>query len=517
MADGSYSVVNPATAHTVKLAPQIALINPSDVARAFVAQGQVKTTLELSPDSSVVNRFFASTGHSNKTEALGYSEWVPKDDSVQDRLEFRNKFVAASFDNSLITGLDFKYSALTAYQDFSTEPASFYDLSQPLSLIAYPGYAAEGNTFGGGLQVPGKQGYSAGAFGTNVVETSYDTAFFVQDDIQLTKKITLTAGYRIDNVSAHGKSPPFIQTGYINSFFTYVPLASPVYIPAGGSNAYHTGYDNSRAVNDQSFFTSLTYKPTENTTLYATYDHVDGILGSSNFGGVNAQYLDQVLSTKSTLYEVGFKQSLMNNTLYFSTALFQQLKYGTQLTGGKFPIKDNGVEFEVVYQPSKAWNFNANLTYLDATAFGYFFQSTGSYLDAFAKTTPVDGTFGTGLGAPNFTGYTPPGLRMRAPGIPQVQANAFVQYTSPLGWGVGVGPQFNGREYANDQNTLYIPPEVQLDGFVFYGRKGWDVRINVKNMLNARLIDPIDVSFAGNSLIFVRPPITASITLRLHY
>src|ERR1019366_1151053 len=38
--DGSYSTVNPATAHTVKLSPDLALINPSDVARAFVAQGQ---------------------------------------------------------------------------------------------------------------------------------------------------------------------------------------------------------------------------------------------------------------------------------------------------------------------------------------------------------------------------------------------------------------------------------------------------------------------------------------------
>jgi hypothetical protein len=36
-------------------------------------------------------------------------------------------------------------------------------------------------------------------------------------------------------------------------------------------------------------------------------------------------------------------------------------------------------------------------------------------------------------------------------------------------------------------------------------------------MTNARLLDPIDVSYAGNSLIYVRPPIEASITLRYHY
>jgi len=296
-----------------------------------------------------------------------------------------------------------------------------------------------------------------------------------------------------------------------------VPLAAPVYIPEGGSSSTYTGYNHQRGVNDQSFFTSLSFKPTDESSIYATYDHVDAVLGSSNFGGVDAQYLDQTLSTKSTLYEVGYKQSILKNTLYFAADVFQQLKYGTQITGGKYPIKDQGIELEAVYQPSRAWNLNANLTYQEASTYGVFFQSTGNYLDAFATTTPVDGTYGTGLGSPNFTGYAPPSGKMRAPGIPQVQANAFAEYTSPMGWGIGLGPQFIGRQYANMQDTLYIPPETELDGYVFYGMKDWDVRVNVKNILNQRLLDPIDVSFAGNSLIYVRPPITASITIRYHY
>ena len=518
VADGSYSIVNPATAHTVKLSPDVALIAPSDVARAFVAQGQIKATLELTPDSSLVNRLYVSSGHSDKSEQVGYSEYVPKDVSIQDRVEYRNKFDVWKIGNSIITGVDFRYQGLTSYQDYQTEPVAFYDLSQPLSQIAYPGYSYEGNTWGGGLRVPGTTGYSASPNNvSNVVETEYDTAAFFQDDIKLTSKVTLTAGYRIDNIAVHGESPPFVEYGYYNSFFTYVPLATPVYIPEGGSTSTITGYDNSRTVNDQSFFVSLTYKPTDDSTFYVTYDHVDAVLGSSNFGGVDAVYLDQTLSTKSTLYEAGFKQSFLKNTFYFATDVFQQLKYGSQITGGKFPIKDNGFELEAVYQPSRAWNFNANFTYQSATAFGVFYQSAGNYLDSFATTTPVDGKYGTGIGTPNFTLYFPPGGRMRAPGIPQLQANAFVEYTSPRGWGAGVGPQYVGKEYANDQDTLYIPGEVEVDGFVFYGTRAWDVRVNVKNALNARLVDPIDVSYAGNSLIYVRPPISASITLRLHY
>ena len=36
------------------------------------------------------------------------------------------------------------------------------------------------------------------------------------------------------------------------------------------------------------------------------------------------------------------------------------------------------------------------------------------------------------------------------------------------------------------------------------------------NLFNARLLDPIDVSFAGNDVIFVRKPIAASLTFRYH-
>ena len=82
---------------------------------------------------------------------------------------------------------------------------------------------------------------------------------------------------------------------------------------------------------------------------------------------------------------------------------------------------------------------------------------------------------------------------MRAPGVPRVLANAFAVYHAPgTGWGIGMGPQFEGRQNANMQGTLYIPPQMELNGFIFYDTRNWNVRLNVKNILNARLVDPID-------------------------
>ena len=78
-------------------------------------------------------------------------------------------------------------------------------------------------------------------------------------------------------------------------------------------------------------------------------------------------------------------------------------------------------------------------------------------------------------------------------------------------------PLVIGKQYANDQDTLHIPGEYELDGYVFYRKKTWDVQVNVKNITNERLLDPVDVTFAGNDAIYVRPPITASITFRYHF
>ena len=355
--------------------------------------------------------------------------------------------------------------------------------------------------------------------------------------IKITDKFSITPGFRFDHIAATDSTPPVIEDGYY-AYYTYYPLATPIYIPRGRSSPIYVdengnnhstymGYDVSGTREDESYFLSLSYKLTDASSIYATYDRADAILGTSNFGGLDvsavssytfAQQLQKSLSALSTLYELGYKQSFLNNTFYFGSALFQQTKLGVQIGGAMVKIKDEGVELDAVYQPSKQWAINANFTYQDATIYGnYFFQETGNYLDSYNPDYTVNGLPGTGYGEPNFTGYVPPNGKMRAPGIPQLQANLFLVYKNPRGWGGGIGPQIQGKQYANDQETLSIPLEEEWDGYIFYGQRTWDVRLNIKNLLNQRILDPIDVSFAGNDTIYVRPPISASVTIRYHF
>jgi outer membrane receptor for monomeric catechols len=314
-----------------------------------------------------------------------------------------------------------------------------------------------------------------------------------------------------------------IQAGLAGPFANYegyYPIDPSVFLPKGSI------YKASGKKLDQSFFTSLMYKPSETQSLYFTYDHVNAILGSSNFGGIRVssfnsgslnKQMGDSLGSKGTLYEAGYKGSFLHNTLYFGAAVFQQIKVGAQLGGPNYTIRDNGLEFDSVYQPTKALSVNANMTFQDATAFGSdFFQETDNYLDLYPTTYSIDGTTGTGRGAVNYQSYHPPGDRMQAPGVPRFLANFFVDYKFAHGWGVGVGPQIIGSQHANDQGTLIIPTEYELDGYVYYKQKRWDARLNITNLTNNRVLDPIDVSFAGNDVIFVRKPISASITVRYH-
>ena len=527
--DGSFVTIDQATAKNVKLPGYDALVGPQDTARAKQFQTQLKTTLNLSADSTLVDLMYFSLSQSDKFETYGYDEYVPRAVSIQNRLEYHDLIKTGSLEHHLITGADFRYTQVIAYDDYTTEPFGYYDISKSLTDVYYPGYALENNTWGGGLQVPGHPGFSSG---TEMQDTHiYDTAGFIQDDIKLASQWSTTLGYRADYIKADTANPSLIQVGLAGPFAGYegyYPISPSVILPKG--SIYHTSGHKV----DQSYFTSLVYKPTETQSLYFTYDHVNAILGAANFGGVHVngigflgfpvsaanlkQQLDASLSSKSTLYEAGYKGSFLHNTLYFSLAAFQQTKVGTQLGGAPdFVIRDNGIELDSVYQPTKALSINANMTFQDATAFGgAYFQETDNYLDLYPTTMVIDGKPGTGNGSTNYQEYHPPGGRMKAPGVPSFLANVFIDYKLPNGFGFGLGPQIIGKQNANDQGTLVIPAEYQLDGYLYYRQKRWDARINITNITNKRILDPIDVSFAGNDVIFVRKPISASLTVRLH-
>ncbi len=538
--DGAFQVVNPGTAHVVKLPAYDSLVGPNDTARSKFFQAQLKSTYTISDTASIVNLAYYGLEHSNKFETYGYDEWVPRNLNLQDRTEFRDTFNLGPIANSVITGIDLRYQYVRSGDDYSSEPFAYYDLSQSLSNIFYPGYTIENNSFGSGLEVAGHPGISYQEMQDSTIK---DYAAFIQDDVTFTKSLSAILGFREDAISANTANPPLVQNGvnidddsstifgsipYYN-YYGYYSLPAPIYYNRGAL------YQYSASKNDPSYFISLVYKLTETQSLYITYDEVDAIHGQTNFGGIydgnkSAENVASDINNRSTLYEAGYKGSFLNNTLFAGVAVYQQIKNEPQPPPphGESPlpntiVKSNGIELDMVYQPTKRLSINANMTYQTVTLFGSFFEETGNYLDAYATTTPVDGTFGTGVGAVNYGAYqgyayTPPGGRERAPGVPSVLGNLFIDYKLPYGFDIGGGPNFIGRQNQDDEGLLHIPSEYEFDGYIAYApTKRWDVRLNITNLTNQRILDPIDTSFAGNDVIYVRAPISASLTIRLHY
>src|SRR5258708_4807140 len=301
VADGSFVVVDPKTLYKVKLPAYDALVGPQDTARSKLIHSQLKSTLTLTPDSSIVNLTYFGLESSNKYETYGYDEFVPKSESIQNRFEYHNTFDIKGISNGLIAGFDFRYTNLRTYSDYNTEPFTYYDVYQPLSKVFYPGYYYQAQTWGSGLQVPGKPGYST----VEQQDTQiYDPAIFIQDDVKITKQISAILGYRVDRFTAHTANPPMVQAGYYNEEFTYIPLATPQYLPKGSV------YSTKASKTDQSYFGSLVFKATDTQSFYFTYDHVNAVQGSANFGGVNAPYGLEVITSEMVKNHLGLKSSL---------------------------------------------------------------------------------------------------------------------------------------------------------------------------------------------------------------
>jgi outer membrane receptor protein involved in Fe transport len=508
-------VLNPATAHLVKLYPYQTMIGPSDTARAHRYFTQLQEDLQLTETDKIVNKTFFDNAFTRKYELYGFDTYMPLDYMFDDRAQYEKDFSLFGLKSKIITGLDYRLMRTKSYSS-SNEPYFLYDLTQPSGNLVLPVYATTGVFTG--WKVPGAPTYSASPGSSTQDSRLTDYAAFYQQDIQITNDLSVVLSYRLDRLGAQAASP-------------YLSGAANLNLPAEPYGAFYNTY---AVVSDPSYFESLVYKLTPNSSVYFSFDRVNANSGGG-LGGVNAYSSSPVASPPHTvlvndlkalskLYEVGYKGSFLGNTLYTSLALYHQQRVTPQISPAPNQmIVANGIEAEIVYQPSKKFTLNANFTYQDLTSYAATFsQGTASYLDGYPTTLLIDGKYyGLGAGSPTsgagsqYT-YTPPTGKIRTPGLPADVGNVFATYDFGNGLGIGMGPQMIGRRPAATYGPLYIYGEYQLDGFVYYRTKKWDVQVNVKNITNQVLFDPISASSAGNDVILPRPPITASLTFRVH-
>lgn len=500
-----FALLDPAQASRVKIYPWQTLNAPSDSAAGKKFTSQMTTTVSLGEQSKLVNRAYGETQESRKISGYGYTEWIPENWMINDRLELHVDaepgIAGRDFPIRTISGLDVRYSELVSYQDFSAEPFFIHDLTQSPSTFAVPGIAP-GMSIAGGYTVPGAPGYGGVPWASVANQDSQllQLGLFSQWEVELHEKFSLLVGGRGDYYDAAAQSPEFVE------------------VARGG--LYDSSADRLRG----SVFVSGVVKWTPSLTSYATYNLASAVAGSVNFGGVDGSGgdagLKRSLGAESELIEVGSKASLFGNRVYVGAALFRQTRLAPQLVGSPVGMETRGIELEAFYQPDRNFNASANFTFQDARQDDYTYQQTFSYLDGYPVGFEVDGVSGTGVGSPNYNeaaGRTRPTGRLRAASVPRVMFNAYLTYQFDNGFGASLGPQVTGEQWQDQLGTLRIPAQFTINAFLFYRRPRWDVQVNFFNITDERNWTSIDPSFAGNDVIYPEQPFRVSGQIRYRF
>jgi hypothetical protein len=508
-------LLNPATAHFTHLENFQTLVNPNDSDRAKRFVTQLHTTIETGANSQIENLTYYDSAPSRKWELYGYDSYVPIYYSIQNRTQYDHSFSFLGIKSKIITGLDYRYFRELSYST-ANEPYLVYDLTQPGTSYVLPSYTTTGSF--GGWNIPGLPAYSVQPGKSTQDIKMVDYAGFYQEDFDFGSQWSAVLGYRLDRIEGDSASPAL--------------AGNPTVGLAG--EPYGAFFDTYADVTDPAYFSSLIFKPTPTSSLYFTYDRVNASDGGG-LGGATAyssspltstprQTFINSLSESSKLYELGYKQSWLENRLYSAFDVFEQIHTTPQIAPApNVKIISQGVEGDVVFQANRQLTLNANATYENLTSYASAFnQNTASYLDGYPASLIVDGQHGLGVGAPTSGNgaqynYSPPTGKIRTAGIPAVIANFFATYALTSNFGFGGGPQIIGRRPAATYGPLYIPGKYELDGFVYYRVGRWDVRLNVKNITNQLIFDPINATTSGNDVILPRPGAAASVTIRYRF
>ena len=76
--------------------------------------------------------------------------------------------------------------------------------------------------------------------------------------------------------------------------------------------------------------------------------------------------------------------------------------------------------------------------------------------------------------------------------IPEVQASLWVDYAIPVpaleGLSVGAGIRYQGKSWADRENTLRVPDATLFDAAVRYKKDGWEASLNVNNVFDKEYV-----------------------------
>ena len=505
---------------------------PGVETKALLYNAQLIQTWRFNDNVTLENNTFFDFQDSENHEPYYFADESNGSWTIESRTDLNLKFTlpfAPSVENQMVVGGTYRFAHVNYISNFSSEPASVYDLTKNANLWTYNNayQFAFSNAFTyttpfGSTQLgtPGRDETNNG--NTGVSDLS-DGALFLQDRMALTPELSMLLGGRVDIVQDHTHDP--LGGPLCPNCFTGLPQDH-------STGVYGLGNGNF----------SVVYAPQPWVSGYLTFDYTQSLNPNGGEGGINAygQTPDSVLlRSTSYLYEAGLKFNLLDNKLFAGGAIFDQKRSIPTGAGGTVPDQADikGLEMEANYQPNRHFFATASYSFIRTEL-----NSAAGFYDYPAQLGQnVDGA---GL----FTVFAA-GQKFKDPGMPEHVFNMLANYTFPSGFGLRGGAQVTGPADTTTSGWIDVPasnlgnflplvpsniaskagpagfafyqsPQIPwqftLNAAVFYQWSRYVVTLSVYNFTNQRNWQP-SPAFYGNDFLVMNDPITAELRLQAKF
>lgn len=237
-----------------------------------------------------------------------------------------------------------------------------------------------------------------------------------------------------------------------------------------------TNATGAKIVSNKDFVTynaGITFKPTENGSIYASYATsanpvgVDGGDGSESIGQA---YMDLKPEESQTI-ELGTKWNVLNEKLNLTAAIFRTEKQNTRIqvdsstytNGGDSKV--DGIELSANGNITDKWAMSAGYTYLDSEN-----TDPGPSCSRAGVCTPENAAKGKQL-----------------PNVPKNSATLWTTYKVLPQVTVGAGAFYADKVYGDAANTKWVPSYVRYDAMARYDvNKNVNLQLNLNNLSDKR-------------------------------
>ncbi len=477
----------PATG-AVPLPWEATLFSRGDFSNANVVRAQLIVTHGFSPALTLVNRTLFEYVNRRRFQQFEYAEYVTQH-TFENRTELHGDWSAAALPSSVVAGVTVREARALSYENYFNEYIYNFDLTDPSRTFneaaQYP------NSYYPGVAGPGGRPFFPAAWGSPETDhsTLWDLAAFWQHELKFTPRLSFIAGLRGDLYRGDARDP----------------LA-----PAGT-----TPWHDSANVGTFSPTTSLIFRPTPTTSLYATYQRIRAVEGNLAGGGLilkdrgdgTGALNHNDFRNRSDLAEAGAKFSLLDHRLFAAAALFDQRRTKIGVGGEHDDILLRGLELEAVYQPDTRFSATANATFQD----GHYVDSAPFQLGGrsiYAAYALGRGPGGRGTGTAAYDPYADqvPAGDWPLLGMSKVLLNGSVRYRLEGGWGAGLNLQWQSWQRGNLDNEWHIPAQYALNGALFYEARRWSVNLDLLNLTGQRNWIHNGDAYTASELIFPALP-----------